>query len=119
MLYTYVLGYGIAYCVRYRCLVKSYFVKKTKNNSAFPQNFSETDNMKMPTKYLLYLMGMFLNRQSALLWVLVYTDLITDTATFALYHDLHLEIDNEALLNTKLYDKRDNINFPIVLSICM
>ena len=64
-------------------------------------------------------MGMFLNRQSALLWVLGYIDLITDTATFASYHDLHLEIDNEALLNTKLYDKRDNINFPIVLSIYM
>ena len=30
------------------------------------------------------------------------------------YLDLHLEIDSEVLLRTKLYDKRDDFNFPIV-----
>jgi hypothetical protein len=30
------------------------------------------------------------------------------------YLDLHLEIDNEGRLSTKLYDKRDDNNFPIV-----
>ena len=38
----------------------------------------------------------------------------TDTDTSASYLDLHLEIDNEGRLRTKLYDKRDDINFPIV-----
>jgi hypothetical protein len=28
--------------------------------------------------------------------------------------DLHLENDNEGRLRTKLYDKRDDLNFPIV-----
>jgi hypothetical protein len=28
--------------------------------------------------------------------------------------DLHLEIDSEGRLRTKLYDKRDDFNFPIV-----
>jgi len=28
--------------------------------------------------------------------------------------DLHLEIDSEERLRTKLYDKRDDFNFPIV-----
>ena len=31
----------------------------------------------------------------------------------ASYLDLHLEIDNEGRLRTKLYDKRDDFNFPI------
>ena len=30
------------------------------------------------------------------------------------YPDLHLEIDSEGRLRTKLYDKRDAFNFPIV-----
>ena len=30
------------------------------------------------------------------------------------YLDLHLEIDSEGLLRTKLYDKRDDFNIPIV-----
>ena len=30
------------------------------------------------------------------------------------YLDLHLEIDSEGRLRTKLYDKRDDFNFPIV-----
>jgi hypothetical protein len=30
------------------------------------------------------------------------------------YLDLHLEIDSEGRLRTKLYDKRDDLNFPIV-----
>ena len=32
----------------------------------------------------------------------------------ALYLDLHLETDSEVRLRTKLYDKRDGFNFPIV-----
>ena len=32
----------------------------------------------------------------------------------ASYVDLHLEIDSEGWLRTKLYDKRDDYNFPIV-----
>ena len=38
----------------------------------------------------------------------------TDTDRFALYLDLHLEIDNEGRLRTKLYDKGNDFNFPIV-----
>jgi hypothetical protein len=38
----------------------------------------------------------------------------TDTDRFASYLDLHLEIDSEGWLRTKLYDKRDDFNFPIV-----
>jgi len=42
---------------------------------------------------------------------------ITDTTDIdrsASYLDLHLEIDTEGWLKTKLYDKRDDLNFPIV-----
>jgi hypothetical protein len=38
----------------------------------------------------------------------------TDTVRSASYLDIHLEIDNGELLKTKLYDKRDDFNFPIV-----
>jgi hypothetical protein len=38
----------------------------------------------------------------------------TDTDRSASYLDLHLEIDSEKWLRTKLYDKRDDFNFPIV-----
>jgi len=38
----------------------------------------------------------------------------TDTDKSASYLDLHLEIDSEGLLRTKLYDKKDDLNFPIV-----
>jgi hypothetical protein len=38
----------------------------------------------------------------------------TDTDRSASYLDLHLEIDSESRLRTKLYDKRDYFNFPIV-----
>jgi len=39
----------------------------------------------------------------------------TDTTRLsASYLDLQLEIDNEGRLRTKLYDKRDDFNFPIV-----
>jgi hypothetical protein len=38
----------------------------------------------------------------------------TDTDRYASYIDLHLEIDSEGQLRTKLYDKRDDFNFPIV-----
>ena len=39
----------------------------------------------------------------------------THTDTSASYLDLHLEIDSEGRLTTKLYDKRDDFNFPTVL----
>jgi len=44
----------------------------------------------------------------------------TDTDRYALYLDLHLEIDSEGWLRTKFYDKRDYFNFPIVnfLFVC-
>jgi len=38
----------------------------------------------------------------------------TDTARSASYFDLHLEIDSNGRLRTKLYDKRDDFHFPIV-----
>ena len=38
----------------------------------------------------------------------------TDTDTSASYLDLHLEIDSEGRLRTKLYDKREDFIFPIV-----
>jgi hypothetical protein len=38
----------------------------------------------------------------------------TDTDRYTSYLDLHLEIDNEVRLRTKLYDKRDEFNSPIV-----
>ena len=38
----------------------------------------------------------------------------TDTDRSALYLVLHLEIDSEGRLRTKLYDKRDDFNFPIL-----
>ena len=44
----------------------------------------------------------------------------TYIARSASYIDLHLEIDSEGRLRTKLYDKRDDFDFPIVnfSSIC-
>jgi len=38
----------------------------------------------------------------------------TDTARSASYLDLHLEIDSESQLRTKLYDKGDHLNFSIM-----
>jgi hypothetical protein len=38
----------------------------------------------------------------------------TDTSRSALYLDLHLEIHSAGPLRTKLYNKRDDFNFPIV-----
>ena len=38
----------------------------------------------------------------------------TDTNRSASYFDLHLEINSEGRLRTKLYDKRDDFNFAIV-----
>jgi hypothetical protein len=38
----------------------------------------------------------------------------TDTDMSTSYLDLHLEINNEGRLRTKLYDKRDDFNSPIV-----
>jgi hypothetical protein len=38
----------------------------------------------------------------------------TDTDRSTSYLDLHLEIDSEGRIRTKLYDKRDDFNFPIV-----
>jgi hypothetical protein len=37
-----------------------------------------------------------------------------DTDRSASYLDIHLEFDSEGRLRTKLYDKRDDFNFPIV-----
>ena len=39
---------------------------------------------------------------------------ITDTDRSGSYIDIYLEIDSDWLLRTKLYDKRDDFNFPIV-----
>ena len=38
----------------------------------------------------------------------------TDTDRSASYLDLHLEIDSEGRLRTKLYDKNDDFNFHVV-----
>jgi hypothetical protein len=38
----------------------------------------------------------------------------TDTDRSASYLDLHLEVDSEGRLRTKLYDQRDDFNIPIV-----
>ena len=38
----------------------------------------------------------------------------TDTAKSASYLDLHLQIENDGRLKTRLYDKRDDFSFPIV-----
>ena len=43
----------------------------------------------------------------------------TDTEMTAPYLDLHLEIDSEGRLRTKLYDNRDDFNFPIVNFPCI
>jgi hypothetical protein len=37
----------------------------------------------------------------------------TDTDRSDSYRDLHLEIDSEGWLRAKLYDKRDDFNFPL------
>ena len=39
---------------------------------------------------------------------------ITDTDKSASYIDMHLEIDSEGRLRTKIYDKRNDFNCPIV-----
>jgi hypothetical protein len=39
----------------------------------------------------------------------------TDTKKYASYLDHHLEVDNGRRLKTKLYDKRDDFVFPIVI----
>jgi hypothetical protein len=38
---------------------------------------------------------------------------ITDTDRSASYLDPHLDIDSEGRLRTKLYDQRDDFNFPL------
>ena len=38
----------------------------------------------------------------------------TDTDSSDSYLDLHFEIDSEGWLRTRLYDKKDDVNFPIV-----
>ena len=43
----------------------------------------------------------------------------TYTDRSASYLDLHLEIDSEGRLRTKLYDKRHDLNFPIVNFPCI
>jgi hypothetical protein len=44
----------------------------------------------------------------------VMTSNLPNTSMSASYLDLHLEIDSEGWLRTKLYDKRDDFNFPNV-----
>ena len=39
---------------------------------------------------------------------------ITDTDIYAAYLDIHLEIDSDGRLRTKIYDKRDDLNLPVV-----
>jgi len=51
--------------------------------------------------------------RSSLIFSLMKKD-TTDTARSVSYFDLHLQIDSEGRLRTKLYDKRDDFNFPIV-----
>ena len=46
--------------------------------------------------------------------MLIYLLSTKDTGRSASYHDVHFEIDNEDRLRTKLYDKRDDFNLPIV-----
>jgi hypothetical protein len=41
----------------------------------------------------------------------------TATGRSASNIDLHLEIDSEGWLRTKLYDKRDDYNFPIAVTV--
>jgi hypothetical protein len=41
----------------------------------------------------------------------------TDTDKYVSYLVLHIEIDNEGWLRTKLYDKRDDFNFPFVIFV--
>ena len=43
----------------------------------------------------------------------------TDTDTSTSYLDIHLEIDSEGRSRTKLYDKRDDFNFPIANFPCI
>ena len=43
----------------------------------------------------------------------------TNTGSPASYTDPHLDIDSEARLRTKFYDKRDDINFPIIDFSCI
>ena len=40
----------------------------------------------------------------------------TDTDKSASYLDLHIEFDSESRLRAKLYDKRDNFNFPFIVN---
>ena len=39
---------------------------------------------------------------------------ITDTDIYAAYLDVNLEIDSDGRLRTKIYDKRDDLNLPVV-----
>ena len=44
----------------------------------------------------------------------IYIKDTTDSVKSSSYLDFHLEIENEGLLKTKLYDKRDDFSFQIV-----
>ena len=43
----------------------------------------------------------------------------TDTHRSASYLDIHIEIDSERWLRTRIYDKRDDFNFSIVNFPCI
>ena len=71
---------------------RSYFVKKLKKTTLILPEFSETDIIKMLEFY------------------------ITATDRSTSYPDLlYLELDSKERLRTKLYDKGDHFNFPIVI----
>ena len=96
---------------------RSYIVK---NHSDSTKKFSETDIINMREFLIDNIFVIFgrlhtgasqekRNEASPILWFDT-----TDTDSSASYLDLHLEIDSERRLRTKLYDKRDDFNFPIV-----
>ena len=128
---------------RYKYLVlgrdRSYFVK---HHSDSTKKFSETDIINM-LEFLIFIQGLLKKNEKKLARSFNFTfryiddvlslnnsrfgDFVdriypieleikdtTDTDRSASYLDLHLEIDSEGRLRTKLYDKRDDFNFPIV-----
>jgi len=82
-LYAYVLGHGIASSLKYKYLVLR------RDKSASPKTFSETDTQWLSfwlTTYLLCLMRVCFNRQSAFIW---YLTVLPFSATFLLRGRLH------------------------------
>jgi hypothetical protein len=89
------------------------FPFKTSNYGLFESNCNTIVNLPLPlsmSKFNLSF-GDFLDRIYPIEFEIKDT---TNTYRSASYLDLHLEIDSEGWLRTKLYDKRDDFNFPIV-----